>query len=136
MAFVFFSRNKGGEKILKVIQTLNDIEYLKSLNNVPLELVNAIEQDFHQLMAELGSDEESFSFVLPTRLAIILFEPGDDVIEIVGDKLHLEYVEEITEGSIDYYRIVKRHDHEFQLIYSLTGCHNEKVENWLEEQAE
>jgi hypothetical protein len=121
---------------LKVIQTINDIEYLKSLNNVPLELFKAIEQDLVSLIEEEAVESDPLAVRLPFHKASILLENGDEVSNILGDTFHLEYVEKLIEGNISYYRIAKRHDHEFQLIYTLIGCHDEEVEKWLEEQVE
>lgn len=67
---------------MKIIQTQNDIELLRANIELPMVFINAIEQDFHQLMAEIGSDEKPISFVLHNFLAIILYEPGDDVLQI------------------------------------------------------
>lgn len=35
---------------MKMIQTLSDIEYLKAINKIPIELIKEIEQDFLNLM--------------------------------------------------------------------------------------
>jgi hypothetical protein len=121
---------------VKVIQSLNDIECLKSINNVPMELAIAIEEDLQNLIEEEAIDSDPLKVRLPFHKASILLENGDDVVDILGDTFHLEYVEKLTEGNISYYRIAKRHDHEFQLIYTLIGCHDEEVEKWLEEQVE
>ncbi|WP_419393172.1 hypothetical protein [Cytobacillus praedii] len=120
---------------MKFIQTQNDIELLRVNNDLPLVFINEIEQDFHQLIDEMGIDEEPFSFVLPTHLAIILFEPGDKVLEIINEFL-IEYVEWSTVKGVDYYRIAKRNDHDFQLIYTLVGIHDDEIEQWLREKAE
>jgi hypothetical protein len=125
-----------GEKHLKIIQTQNDIEFLRANNDFPMAFINTIAQEFHQLMAEIGPDEEPLSFVLPIRLAIILFESGDDVLGIVGNGLQLEYIEKIVEEPIEFYRIAKRHDHELQLMYSFVGIHKPEIEKWLGENAE
>lgn len=44
---------------MKIIQTINDIEYLKATNAVPKELIKEIEQDF------LGIYESSASLSPP-----------------------------------------------------------------------
>jgi hypothetical protein len=121
---------------MKIIQTQNDIEFLRANNEFPLAFINVIEHEFYQLMAEHVSDEEPYSFVLPNRLAIILYKPGDDVLKVVGNGLQLEYIEKVDEEPIEYYRIAKRHDHEIQLMYSLVGIHKPDIEQWLEENAE
>jgi hypothetical protein len=121
---------------MKIIQTQNDIEFLRANNEFPLAFINGIEQDFHQLMAEIGLDEKPFSFVLPNRLAIILYEPGDDVFGVLGNLVQLEYIEKVVEEPIEYYRMALRHDHEFQLMYSLVGIHKPEIEQWLGEYAE
>lgn len=121
---------------MQVIQTLNDIKYLKSINNVPLELVKVIEEDLLIIMEEEAVVSNPLTFRLPFNKASILLESEDNILEILGDTFHLEYFEKLTEGSINYYRIAKRHDHEFQLIYTLIGCHDEEIEKWLEEKTE
>jgi hypothetical protein len=121
---------------VKVIQTQNDIEFLKANNTLPLEVINTIEQEFLYLIEEEAADCDPLLFRLPIQKAVILLEAGDDVLGTIGDIIQLEYVEKITERTIDYYRIAKRHDHDIQLIYSLLGIHDHKTEQWLNDQAE
>ncbi len=121
---------------MKMIQTQNDIEFLKANNTLPLVFINIIEQEFLYLIEEEAADCDPLLFRLPIQRAVILLEAGDDVLATVGDIFHIEYVEKITEGTIIYYRIAKRHDHDIQLIYSLFGIHDHETEQWLNEQAE
>ena len=121
---------------MKVLQTQNDIEILKANNTLPLELINTIEQEFLFLIEEDAADCDPLLFRLPIQKAVILLEAGDDVLGTIGDTLHLEYIEKITEGSIDYYRIAKRYDHDIKLIFTLMGMHDQESEQWLNEQAE
>lgn len=117
--------------ILKVIRTQYDIEQLKVNRAIPLAFTNAIEQDFYYLTLEIDSQDDPSTFVLPTRLAILLLETGDDVPRIIGSTLQLEYIEKIVEETTEYYRIAIRHDHEFQLVYTLVGIHSVEIEKWL-----
>jgi hypothetical protein len=121
---------------LKVIQTQNDIEFLKANNTLPPELIITIEQEFLYLIEEEEADCNPLIFRLPIQKAVILLEAGDDVLGTIGGILHLEYIEKLTEGSINYYRIAKRHDQDIQLIYSLMGIHDKEIEQWLREQVE
>lgn len=121
---------------MKLIQTLNDIEWLKANNGVPRPLIKSIEQDFLDLFAAEGDEMDVLKFRLPLQQALILLEAGDDVLGMVNDPFHLEYVEKQEEGRIEFYRIAKRVEHDFQLIYTLVGIHNEETEQLLIEQAE
>ncbi|MBP1932293.1 hypothetical protein J2Z37_002294 [Ammoniphilus resinae] len=134
--FSFYKRKQRREETMIVIQTQNDIEYLKAINTVPMDLIKVIEQDFLDVLEAEGVDKDDLSYRLPSQQAFVLLEVDDDVSNSVGDLLHIEYIEKLTENNIDYYRIAKRFDHEFQLLYTLAGIHDEKSEQWLNDHAE
>lgn len=121
---------------MKVIRSLNDIEWLKVNNHVPKELVKEIEQDFLNFYEASNTEIDVLSYTLESHEAFLLLEAGDDVLEILENPIMLEFVEKSKDGLIEYYRMAKRIEHEFQLIYSLVGIHDEKAENFLKEQAE
>jgi hypothetical protein len=121
---------------MKIIQTLNDIEQLRAIKAVPMELIEMIEQDFINLYEAEGLDANLLMFCLPYQQALFLLEAGDDVLVLLNDLFTLEYVEKDKRGGIEFYRIAKRLEHEFQLIYTLVGIHNKEIENWLQEQAD
>ena len=116
---------------MKLIQTLNDIEWLKASNDLARPLIKSIEQDFLDLFEANGDELNVLKFRLPSQQALILLEVGDNVLGIVNDPFHLEYVEKQEEGRIEVYRIAKRVEHDFQLIYTLVGIHDEEIEQWL-----
>lgn len=121
---------------MKWIQTLYDIEWLKSTNLVPRSIIESIEQDFTALFEAEGGEVDMWAFRLSKQQAIILIETGDDVLGMVNDPFHLEYVERLEEGRIEFYRIAKRIEYEFQLMFTLVGIHDEETEQWLAENAE
>ncbi len=121
---------------MKLIQALNDIEWLKAKNALPISIIEAIEQDFLTLFEAEGDGENVLTFRLPSQQALILLEAGDNVLGMANDPIHLEYVEKLEQGQIEFYRIAKRIEHDFQLIYTLVGVHDEETEQWLIEQAE
>lgn len=121
---------------MKVIRSLNDIEWLKVNNHVPKELVKEIEQDFLNFYEASNTEIDVLSYTLESHEAFLLLEAGDDVLEILENPIMLEFVEKSKDGLIEYYRMAKRIEHEFQLIYSLVGIHDEETENFLKEQAE
>lgn len=122
---------------MKIIQTLNDVEWLKAENVVPKELIAVIEEDFLTLYEASGQDDELVIFRLPDQEAIVLLEKGDKVLERLElIAMDLEYVERHKIGQIEFYRMAKRIEHEFQLIYTLVGIHSEDAEQFLQEHAE
>jgi DNA-dependent RNA polymerase auxiliary subunit epsilon len=122
---------------MKILQTQSDFEYLKAVNASPIDLIKAIEQDFLDVLEAEGVEEDQLlSYRLPFQQAFILLEAGDDVRNVIGESLHIEYIEKVIESNVEYYRIAKRFDHEFQMIYSLVGVHDENTKHWLEEHAE
>lgn len=122
---------------MKIIQTINDLEYLKATNAIPIELAQAIEQDFHNLFEAYGTDEDLLKFRLPYQQAQVLLEYGDDVLSFLDGALYdLEYIERCKNGKINYYRAAKRYDHDFQLVYTQVKIHDASTEQWLSEQAE
>ena len=123
---------------MKIIQTLNDIEQLKAIKAIPTELIHVIEQDFINLYEAESTDEELLKFHLPIQRALILVEAeaGDDVLGLLDDPFMIEFVEKDKQDGIEYYRIAKRFENEFQLIFTLAGIHDERTEEWLLEQAE
>lgn len=116
---------------MKVIQTINDLESLKEFKAVPLGLLSIVEQEFFGLYDALGNGEDLQSFKLPIEQALLTLDPWDDVRKKIGSLLDIEYVEKVSEGGMEYYRIAKRLDHEFQIIYSLVGIYDEETEKWL-----
>lgn len=124
---------------MKVIQTIYDIKELKERKpqneSLPPELIEVVEQDFLDIYESGNENVYLMDFYLPHRQALILLEQGDDVLRILDDLQTIEYVEKAKAGRLEYYRITKRIEHEFQLIYSLVGIHEETTEKWLEEQA-
>ena len=121
---------------MKVIQTLNDLEWLKASNNVPRELVQAIEQDFLLLFEAESECDDVLTFRLPNQEALILLELGDDVIGMFEQSfMDLEYVERHKQDNVSFFRLAKRSDHQFQLMYSQEGTLHEETENWLKEHA-
>ncbi|MCM3068291.1 hypothetical protein M3568_18380 [Priestia flexa] len=115
---------------MKYVLTKNDIEALKEKQAVVAELIDVIESEF---LALLESEELQ---QLPIQQACILLEPGDKVLEILEEAFSIEYIERSVVKNVEYYRIAKRNDHDFQLIYSLVGIHDEETEQWLMEKAE
>ena len=115
---------------MKYILTKDDIEDLKKTKAVSANLIDIIGDE---VIAILESEELQ---QLPIQQACIILEPGDKVLEILGDAYSLEYIERSTVKNVEYYRIAKRNDHDFQLIYSLVGIHDEETEQWLTEKAE
>jgi hypothetical protein len=120
---------------MKTIQCLNDIEALKAVDELPKLMIQTIEEDFLCLYEAEGAETDLLQFRLPFSKALILLEVGDDVMKEVNDPFHLEYVEKVTEGEKAYYRLAKRFDHDFQLIYTLAGIHDDIAEEWLAQQA-
>ncbi|KGA97231.1 hypothetical protein AJ85_17055 [Alkalihalobacillus alcalophilus ATCC 27647 = CGMCC 1.3604] len=122
---------------MRIIQTINDLEWLKAEKVAPNELVAVIEQDFLTLYEATGRDDELVAFRLPSQEAIILLEKGDNVLAWLDpDSMDLEYVEKHKHGGIEFYRIARRIEHEFQLIYTLVGIHSEDTEQFFQEHAE
>ncbi|RYG71219.1 hypothetical protein EU245_14800 [Lentibacillus lipolyticus] len=122
---------------MKVIQTLNDLEWLKATQAEPEGLVQAIEQDFLLLFEAESECDDVLTFRLPNQEALILLESGDDVRGMFEQSfMDLEYVERHKEGEISFFRLAKRTEHQFQLLYSEEGTHDEETENWLAEHAE
>lgn len=111
--------------VLKYIYTKDDIEDLRSTKKVNVELSKVIE---NEVLILLESEELQ---QLPIHQSCVLLESGDKVIEFLEDTLLIEYIERIVFNSIEYYRIAKRNEHEFQMIYSLVGIHDEPTELWL-----
>lgn len=126
---------KGGVD-LRIINNLSDIESLKLINEIPNELLEAIEQDLN-LLFDINADVDDIStFNLPEYQALIVLEAGDKVLQFLNDPFCIEYVERHKLDKVDYFRIAKRNDHEFQLVYSQVNLHDEQTERWLSEQAE
>lgn len=115
---------------MKYILTKNDIEVLKKEEAVSEDLIDIIGDE---VIAILESEELQ---QLPMQQACILLEPGDKVLEILEDAFSIEYIERSIVKNVEYYRIAKRNDHDFQLIYSLVGIHDGETEQWLLEKAE
>jgi argonaute-like protein implicated in RNA metabolism and viral defense len=115
---------------LKIVQTEKDIEYLKINKVTPISLIEIIEQEFLQLL------ESENSNCLPLHQACMILEQCDDAIKIVGESFGIEYIERLKESNFEYYRIAKRIDQDMQLIYTLVGVHDEKLEKWLDEQVQ
>lgn len=117
-------------KVLKYIFTKDDIEKLRSTKKVNVELSEVLENEVLILLESDGLQK------LPIQQSCILLETGDKVLEILENNLLIEYIERSTVKSVEYYRIAKRNEHEFQMIYSLVGIHDDITEQWLLEQSE
>ncbi|RUL54153.1 hypothetical protein [Lysinibacillus antri] len=121
---------------MKVIQTLNDVESLKAQSITPKELIQVIEQDFLTLYEAGGSEDDRLSFRLPYQESIILIEKGDNLLELVDNPIELEYVEKHKQGQVEFYRLAKRFEHEFQLVYTLLNIHDDETEQFLRDHSE
>lgn len=93
-----------------------------------IKLIEVIEQEFLQVL------ELADSNWLSIHQASMFLEQSDDVMEIVGEAFFIEYIEKIKESNLEYYRIAKRNDQDMQIIYTLVGAHDEKIEKWLDDQ--
>lgn len=121
---------------MKLIQTLNDIDCLKASQSAPQALIQAIEQDFHLLFEADSAWNDVRTFRPAEQDAIILLNAGDDVKCMFDDSfMDLEFVEREKNAHMTYYRIAKRNDYQFQLLYSVVGTHDQETEQWLQEQA-
>lgn len=120
---------------MKIIQSLNDIEFLKATRRIPLPMIQYIEKEFLDRFEASNSEEELFAFRLPMNEAMILLEKDDDVLAEINHPFDLEYVERIKEGDISFYRIAIRFDPEIRVYYSLVGTYDDETEEWLNEQA-
>lgn len=122
---------------MKVIQTLNDIEWLKTTNAAPKAIIQAIQEDFQMLFEAESDCEHVLRFRLPYDEALILLEKSDDVLGMFDPSfIDLEYVERHKQGNVSYFRIAKRSEHQFQLMYSKVGTHTVSTEEWLQEHAD
>ncbi|RYG71915.1 hypothetical protein EU245_12340 [Lentibacillus lipolyticus] len=93
---------------MKVIQTFNDLEWLKATQATPKELVQVMEEGFHLLFEANNECEDVMTFRLPKQEALILLEAGDEVLGLLDDPFALEFVEKGKRGRIEFYRIAKR----------------------------
>ncbi|MBG9544728.1 hypothetical protein ABE29_18780 [Cytobacillus firmus] len=62
---------------MKLIQALNDIEWLKATNALPISIIEAIEQDFLTLFEAEGDGVNMLTFRLPTQQTLILLEASN-----------------------------------------------------------
>lgn len=115
---------------------LSDIANLRASNAVPMHLIKIIQADLLHLFNTDKPNDYLFKMRLPRQHALVLLEAGDDVKKELGHVLYIEYVEKLEHEGMEYYRMAKRLDHEFQLLYTLTGIHDQEIEAWLAEQAE
>lgn len=121
---------------MKIIQTLNDIEWLKATNAAPKEMIQTIQKDFLMLFEAESDCEDVLRFRLTYDEALILLEKNDDVLGMFDPSIiDLEYVERHKQGNVSFFRLAKRSEHQFQLMYSKVGSHALSTEEWLQEHA-
>lgn len=121
---------------MKIIQTLNDIEFLKAQSKMPIELIREIEQDFLNIYEAENDEVYLLNYHLSPWQALFVFEKGDDVLGRLNDPLALEYVERVEVEHFAYYRCALRNEYDFQIYYSQAITHDKRTEDWLQEQAE
>lgn len=121
---------------MRMIQTLNDIEYLKASEAAPMKLIKFIESDLLHLFNAESPADYLFKMRLPRQQELVLIEAGDPVIELFDDPFCVEYVENYNQDQLEYYKICKRMDHEFSLYYVEALLLDEETRKWLAEQVE
>lgn len=121
---------------MKVIQTINDIESLKATNEIPMELIKEIQQDFINTYKAENDEDCLLEYRLSPWQALIILEKGDDVLAKLNDTMALEYVEKVIVNQLEYYRCAIRNEYDLQIYYSQVNTHDEVTEGWLEEHAE
>jgi len=131
---------------MRTIYTRQDIEDLRRDGSVPAALTEHITGFFRQLEAELADDEES-AFRLDQHGPIVLLEMGDDLrsLNFAGLSCEsgeffrraVEFVEKLDLGEVQAYRLAAMLDNDFVVtIFTLTGTHDEEVDQWLSEQTQ
>ncbi|MCE4049919.1 hypothetical protein [Bacillus sp. Au-Bac7] len=119
---------------MKKIHTYEEFVKIKEI--LPKDFMEEIEAHLLHLLEQEGIEEEQ-SIRLSSRKAIILIEENDELLKIVGELIDIEYIEKSTAAdNTTYYRIAKRYDHEYQLLYTLAGVHDDQTEEWLKKYSE
>lgn len=121
---------------MKIIQCLADIEALRAIGKISIKLIKEVEKDLLDIFEAESNDEYLLEFRLPQWQALFVLEKGDDVLAKLDQPLELEYVERVEAAEVAYYRCAIRHEHEFQMFYSVIGTHDQEVEDWLLEQSQ
>src|SRR5690625_1869975 len=97
---------------MKRIQTMLDIEELKSRGNLPSGYVSIIEAQFIEWFEADGEDEPLDTFELPNHACIYHLEDETDMELIMDQIVDVEFVEtEEVEGS-EYFRVGLMQDHQ------------------------
>jgi len=117
---------------MKVIQTMNDIEYMKASSLFPTSLLTIVERDFLLFYEAEGNDEEVTEFQLPNHQALLIAENEEDVHEVTRNPLDIEYIEQEQQ----HFKIGKRNDQEIQFVYVPFYILGESLKESLQNQSE
>lgn len=74
---------------MKIIQCIADIESIKAIGEIPLPIMNEIEDEFQMIYEVENIDSDLYHFHLPMRQAIVVLEKGDDVLAKLDQPLAL-----------------------------------------------
>ncbi len=98
---------------------------------MPLDLIEVIEKDFLLMVQAEESNVDITNWKLPYYKSLVVLEENDSLNQVIGNPIFMEYVEENKCKSFKYYKIVRRHDHDFQVLYARVGTFDKKTEMWL-----
>jgi hypothetical protein len=118
---------------MKRLQTIADIEELKTRGNIATSFLNVIESEFMDWFEAEGTGESLTSFRLPNHSCMYLLEDDKDTNLIVEQIVNIEFIEKEVTNDCSYFRIGLMNDHQMNLIFFLEGTLDSKYEQWLQQ---
>lgn len=117
--------------MLKIIQSIADIEELKARNNLPLAYIRIIETQFIDWYEAEGSREGIRNFRLPGGSCIIHLENDQDSNMVLDQWMNIEFVEHENINQCQFFRVGVMSDHQMHLLFFLEGTIHPLLEKRL-----